>query len=296
MDNLYYSIVDSFWREDSKKNFSPCERMFFFYLLSAWGRSEHEHPFPCSSSMAERDLNMPRKTIVECRKKLQKRGLIDFQEGEKKAKNPYYFFTEVTLKVTKKVTLKVTKNVTLTDSVTKVSPIPPSKNNINNNKENSSNEELKKDKLSSPTTTERMDWGAFMQTFNEMLAPAIPKVMTMSEARRKKVKSIVRDFGKQAIMQAFEKIRQSDFLMGRNRKQNDTWQCCFDWIFTTSNFIKILEGNYDNGASNNQTNGPLRAKSGAVQEQPIDIYREVFGYDGPPDKFEEWFNKHPYGG
>ena len=59
---------------------------------------------------------------------------------------------------------------------------------------------------------------------------------------------------------------------------------------------KIYEGNYDNGASNNQTNGQLRVESGSVQDQPIDIYKEVFGYDGPPDKFEEWFNKHPYGG
>ena len=52
----------------------------------------------------------------------------------------------------------------------------------------------------------------------------------------------------------------------------------------------------NNGASNNQTNGQLRAEPGAVQDHPIDIYKEVFGYDGPPDKFEEWFNKHPYGG
>jgi hypothetical protein len=249
MDNLYYSIVDSFWREDSKKNFSPCERMFFFYLLSAWGRSEHEHPFPCSSSMAERDLNMPRKTIVECRKKLQKRGLIDFQEGEKKAKNPYYFFTEVTKRVTKEVTLKVTKNVTLNASDTKVSPIPPSKNNIYNNKETSSNEDVKKDKLSSPTKTERMDWGAFMQTFNDMLSPAIPKIKAMTESRRQKVKAIISKHGKEKIMLVFDKIRQSDFLMGNNK---NGWHCDFDWIFNPNNFIKILEGNYDNHGAKNQ--------------------------------------------
>lgn len=295
--DTYYSLINSFWREDNKKHFSPCERSFFFYLLSVWGDNEHEHPFPCSSSIAERDLGMPRKTIIECRKKLQKRGLINFEEGERKSKNPYYYFTEVTKKVTLKVTKEVTKNVTLTDSVTKVSPIPPSKNNIYNNKETSSNEDVKKDKLSSPTKSERMDWEAFEQTFNTMLPPGIPKIKGVKEDRRKKVKAIIQEYGKEAIMVVFNKITESDFLSGRNRKAGDTWKCNFDFIFSKQGFRKILEGNYDNnGASNNKTNGQLRVNSGAVQDQSIDIYKEVFGYDGPPDKFEEWFNRNPYGG
>ena len=263
MDNLYSSIVGSFWREDNKKHFSPCERIFFFYLLEAWGSNEHEHPFPCSSSIAERDLGMPRKTIVECRKKLQKRGLIDFQEGEKKAKNPYYFFKEVTKRVTLKVTKEVTKNVTLNASVTKVSPTPPSKDNIINNKENSSNEELKKASLPSHTHSDRMDWGAFMQTFNDMLSPGVPKLISMSQSRRDKVKAIVKEYGKEAIMQVFDKIQKSDFLMGRVRKPNDTWKCNFDFIFSKSGFIKILEGNYDNGGQ--IQNGTCSSKQEANQ-------------------------------
>ena len=251
----YRAIIESFWREDSIKHFSPCERIFFFYLLKSWGDCEHEHPFPCSSSIAERDLNMPRKTIIECRKKLQKRGLIDFQEGEKKAKNPYYFFVEVTKRVTLKATKKVTKNVTLSASVTKVSPTPPSKDNIYNNKETSSYDDVKKASLPSPTSLEdegspkpeRMDWAAFMQTFNDMLSPGIPKIISLSQSRRDKVKAIVREFGKQAVMDALQKVRDSDFLMGRNRRPDDNWKCGFDFIFTKSKFIKILEGNYDNG-------------------------------------------------
>jgi hypothetical protein len=42
----------------------------------------------------------------------------------------------------------------------------------------------------------------------------------------------------------FEHINQSDFLTGRN----GSWgACCFDWIMKQENFVKILEGNYDNG-------------------------------------------------
>lgn len=113
-------------------------------------------------------------------------------------------------------------------------------------KENTSNEVLKKAPLPSHTS-DRMDWGAFMQTFNDMLSPGVPKLISMNQSRRDKVKAIVKEYGKDAIMQVFDKICKSDFLMGRNRRPNDDWKCNFDFIFSKSGFIKILEGNYDNG-------------------------------------------------
>jgi hypothetical protein len=71
----------------------------------------------------------------------------------------------------------------------------------------------------------------------------------MSESRRQKVKAIVKEFGKESIMQVFEHVRNSNFLMGHNKSG---WHCDFDWIFKKNNYIKILEGNYDNGV--NQAN------------------------------------------
>ena len=43
----------------------------------------------------------------------------------------------------------------------------------------------------------------------------------------------------------FERVQSSDWLCGRNPK-TDGWNASFDWILKESNFIKILEGNYDN--------------------------------------------------
>ena len=305
--DTYYSLINSFWREDNKKHFSPCERSFFFYLLSVWGDNEHEHPFPCSSSIAERDLGMPRKTIIECRKKLQKRGLINFEEGERKSKNPYYYFTEVTKKVTLKVTKEVTKNVTLTDSVTKVSPIPPSKNNIYNNIETSSNEEAKTLKRKSKTEDqefssveivdekkgERMDWKAFVEFYNNTVSPYLPKIDSVTDTRRKLVKAVIKKHGKESIPIVLNYVKNSPWHTGRS---NGGWQADFNWIFRLDKFTSLLEKAKHHGASNNQANGQLRINSGAVQDQSIDIYKVLFGYDGPPDKFEEWFNRNPYGG
>lgn len=47
----------------------------------------------------------------------------------------------------------------------------------------------------------------------------------------------------EAFSNLFSYIEESDFLTGRN----GCWMNCgFDWIFKQANFIKILEGNYEN--------------------------------------------------
>lgn len=41
----------------------------------------------------------------------------------------------------------------------------------------------------------------------------------------------------------FEKASKSDFLNGVNQR---SWKANFDWLINESNFLKVLEGNYDN--------------------------------------------------
>ncbi len=50
------------------------------------------------------------------------------------------------------------------------------------------------------------------------------------------------------VLLAIERIKQSDFLCGRNKKG---WVITFDWFVLPNNFPKVLEGNYDNGKPNN---------------------------------------------
>lgn len=242
--DIYSDIIKYFWEEHFQKHFSQCERDFFFYLIGVWNEQGCILPFACSSNQTERDLSMPRKTIIQCRKRLSDRGVIRFKEGERRSKNPYYFFPMVTKEVTKVVTKEVTKK---RDSV-KVPPTPPSKDNINNNKETSSDEDVKKDKLSSHTSSDRMDWKAFEETFNRMMPPDIPRIKGIKEDRRRRVKARIEEYSKESVMEVFNKIIESDFLSGRNRKSSDTWKCNFDFIFSKDGFRKILEGNYDNGA------------------------------------------------
>jgi hypothetical protein len=50
--------------------------------------------------------------------------------------------------------------------------------------------------------------------------------------------------GIKILEQVFCKMEASDFLKGNNRTG---WKATFDWVFKNSdNWMKILEGNYDN--------------------------------------------------
>ena len=89
---------------------------------------------------------------------------------------------------------------------------------------------------------EKINYNALMNTFNTMFGGKLPKVTSMTEKRKKAVKARVAEHGKNAIMTVFNNVLQSAFLTGNNDKN---WSCDFDWIFRPTNFIKILEGNYN---------------------------------------------------
>ena len=59
---------------------------------------------------------------------------------------------------------------------------------------------------------------------------------TMLQAR-------IKEYGIDSIISAIESINKSSFLKGQNR---NSWTITFDWLIKPNNFIKVLEGNYDN--------------------------------------------------
>ena len=67
--------------------------------------------------------------------------------------------------------------------------------------------------------------------------PAETKVGQMLRAR-------IREYGIDAVLEAVEKVRASDFLMG---KASD-WQITLEWFSRPNNFPKVINGNYDNRA------------------------------------------------
>lgn len=114
------------------------------------------------------------------------------------------------------------------------------------------------DKPQSDDHNESINYKSLMDTFNKMFENRLPKVSSMTDKRKKAVKARASEHGKSSIMTVFNNITQSTFLLGRN---DQNWRCDFDWIFRPTNFVKILEGNY-NGTrlSKNQQDSEQRKR------------------------------------
>lgn len=69
------------------------------------------------------------------------------------------------------------------------------------------------------------------------------KVSKLSDERKKHISARFKEFDYETIIEVLKKAGMSDFLCGINPK---AWKADFDWIFRPTNFLKILEGKYDN--------------------------------------------------
>lgn len=70
--------------------------------------------------------------------------------------------------------------------------------------------------------------------------------ITPSSKRYQSLVARIREYNTADVLSAIEKIKDSDFLRGKNKKG---WTITFDWFVLPNNFPKVLEGNYNNKSS-----------------------------------------------
>lgn len=84
-----------------------------------------------------------------------------------------------------------------------------------------------------------------LELFNSICTD-LPKTQSLGKTRESHVKARSKELKtKEGWRAFFERVQTSNWLCGRDPKSNG-WHASFDWILKESNFIKILEGNYDN--------------------------------------------------
>lgn len=83
-----------------------------------------------------------------------------------------------------------------------------------------------------------------IDAWNTLSSSGIKEVRSMlpSSKRYKMLSARIGDIGEERILQAIEKVRESDFLCGKVTE----FMITFDWFVGPSNMQKILEGNYEN--------------------------------------------------
>lgn len=88
--------------------------------------------------------------------------------------------------------------------------------------------------------------------WNKLQEFGISPIIRMTPNRMKMLKARIREYGVDKALEAIEKTKKSDFLMGRKKD----FVIDFGWFLKPNNFLKILEGKYDNrGDVHNGFNG-----------------------------------------
>lgn len=96
---------------------------------------------------------------------------------------------------------------------------------------------------SSRKNTTKIPYKEIVQAYNDICI-SLPDVKVVSDKRKRILKSIFNKVKEiQKFKEVFKKAEDSDFLSGRNGKWNG---CNFDWLINFNNFIKVIEGTYDN--------------------------------------------------
>lgn len=105
----------------------------------------------------------------------------------------------------------------------------------------------------SDDTVCRTDVQRVVECWNGLQCFGIKAVCRVSSGTKRYDSLIARinQYGIDDVLSAVDRIRQSGFLQGRNKKG---WVITFDWFVLPNNFIKVMEGNYDNFPTQNNIN------------------------------------------
>ena len=91
----------------------------------------------------------------------------------------------------------------------------------------------------------RIDYNGIKDAYHKH-CPSLPRIRTLSDSRKKAIKSRLNTYTEDDIIEAFDLAEASDFLKGGNDRN---WTADFDWIMKDSNLAKILDGKYANKAT-----------------------------------------------
>ena len=82
--------------------------------------------------------------------------------------------------------------------------------------------------------------------------------LKITEKRKRVINNLLKEYSLEEVIQSMEKIHTSSFLQGNNKTG---WKIAFDWFINKSNFLKVLEGNYDDKANSNNSEKEKKSKN-----------------------------------
>ena len=91
-------------------------------------------------------------------------------------------------------------------------------------------------------TKTKINYQQIVDKYNS-ICKSLPKVIKLSDARKKAIKARLNKYSFDEIITVFEKAEASRHLTGDN---NYNWHADFDWLMSDKNMAKVFDGKYDN--------------------------------------------------
>ena len=100
----------------------------------------------------------------------------------------------------------------------------------------------------SPASPTPDEFEEIVRFYNDTCKSLRP-VKILTDKRRAAVSARLREHGREAVFDVIRAAGRSSFLAGQNTRE---WTADFDWIFRPVNFVKVLEGKYENKEKSQQ--------------------------------------------
>lgn len=131
----------------------------------------------------------------------------------------------------------------------------------------------------SDPVNQAVDYEKLKTCFNDELSKQnaiIPKLASVTDKRKHAINARVKEHGKEALLKVIKNAAASAFLNGRN---NRSFIASFDWLMKPNNFIKVLEGNYDDNINMNYGNNRSDYEREQRARDAVEIVERLFAAD-----------------
>lgn len=91
----YIDYINLFWKTSQNVKFSSNEAYLYFFLLSEYNIRGWENPFECPNRRIILSIGISEPTLIDCRNRLQSKGLLMFESGKRNEKSPVYYLNDL---------------------------------------------------------------------------------------------------------------------------------------------------------------------------------------------------------
>jgi uncharacterized protein YdaU (DUF1376 family) len=102
----------------------------------------------------------------------------------------------------------------------------------------------------------KIDFEEIISIFNST-CQNLTKVQKITTQRKSAISARIKDYGFENMGIVFKNVSESEFLNGGSDRG---WKADFDWVLNPNNFIKILEGKYQNNGKSKTATGQSKVQ------------------------------------